>query len=561
MEGIERIAAKGRYGDNHLLHVSDAEVQGLNSLARSMYGHGLTTNPDTGLPEAFLFAPLLAPMLMGSIPALAGAGALTTGLVAGGLGAAEAAARGMDDPLQQGLMAGLTAGAGSAIGSSLQGAAEGAQAAQAGLDPAVASAATENAARMSNLGMDQALSRDVLASQYGVDAANMAIPQVPQGGAMLTPPPPSYNMPAGAVTPQSPVSPPSYNLPAGPNGVPLENLSTPAGPTPTAGPSPFAGMQKSFEGAKAIATGAPGAPTMGEFVKQNQMPLAIGAAGLGGQAQLGAQQEMREKKEAMDAEKARKLKETQDRIRQNYANVGRSLPTNPYTGAPIFAQGGVVGLLGGGSVGSQGAAGAGSYNPRRIIGYSENGTPIYEAQGSGVMFQNNGDDDSGFFNNRDYVQVGTGGDALTTPPPQVMQAPGYNEFLAQLQQGAGNKAAMAASGYTGQMPEAPPQEEEQQMARGGAVRPFDSAPRYLETGGMLGDGMSDDIPAMIDGNQPAALSDGEFVIPADVVSHLGNGSSDAGAQQLYSMMDRIRQARTGNKEQGKEINPKKFMPA
>ena len=51
------------------------------------------------------------------------------------------------------------------------------------------------------------------------------------------------------------------------------------------------------------------------------------------------------------------------------------------------------------------------------------------------------------------------------------------------------------------------------------------------------------------------------MIPADVVSHLGNGSSDAGAQQLYSMMDRIRQARTGNKEQGKEINAKKYMPA
>jgi len=46
-----------------------------------------------------------------------------------------------------------------------------------------------------------------------------------------------------------------------------------------------------------------------------------------------------------------------------------------------------------------------------------------------------------------------------------------------------------------------------------------------------------------------------------VVSHLGNGSTKAGAQQLYSMMDRIRQARTGNKEQGKEIAPSKYLPA
>jgi hypothetical protein len=56
------------------------------------------------------------------------------------------------------------------------------------------------------------------------------------------------------------------------------------------------------------------------------------------------------------------------------------------------------------------------------------------------------------------------------------------------------------------------------------------------------------------------LADGEFVIPADVVSHLGNGSTDAGAKQLYAMMDRIRKARTGNPKQGKQINPNKFLP-
>jgi hypothetical protein len=73
------------------------------------------------------------------------------------------------------------------------------------------------------------------------------------------------------------------------------------------------------------------------------------------------------------------------------------------------------------------------------------------------------------------------------------------------------------------------------------------------------DGMADQIPATIDNRQPAALSDGEFVIPADVVSHLGNGNSDAGAKQLYGMMDKIRKARTGSTEQGKQINPQKFL--
>ena len=74
------------------------------------------------------------------------------------------------------------------------------------------------------------------------------------------------------------------------------------------------------------------------------------------------------------------------------------------------------------------------------------------------------------------------------------------------------------------------------------------------------DGMADKLRTSIEGKQPAALSHGEFVIPADVVSHLGNGNSDAGAKKLYSMMDKIRQARTGSKKQGKQINPDKFMP-
>lgn len=74
------------------------------------------------------------------------------------------------------------------------------------------------------------------------------------------------------------------------------------------------------------------------------------------------------------------------------------------------------------------------------------------------------------------------------------------------------------------------------------------------------DGMEDKLRTTIDGEQPAALSHGEFVIPADVVSHLGNGNSQAGAKRLYEMMDRIRQARTGTKKQGRQINANKYLP-
>lgn len=82
--------------------------------------------------------------------------------------------------------------------------------------------------------------------------------------------------------------------------------------------------------------------------------------------------------------------------------------------------------------------------------------------------------------------------------------------------------------------------------------------RYLNG---ASDGMADKIPANIEGKQEARLSHGEFVVPADVVSHLGNGNSEAGAQRLYDMMDKIRKARTGTPKQGKQIDPNKFLPA
>jgi hypothetical protein len=100
-----------------------------------------------------------------------------------------------------------------------------------------------------------------------------------------------------------------------------------------------------------------------------------------------------------------------------------------------------------------------------------------------------------------------------------------------------------------------------QYAAGGGISSLGS---YSDGGRMLkgpGDGMSDDIPARIGNKQEARLADGEFVVPADVVSHLGNGSTDAGAKQLYSMMDKVRQARTGRKSQGSQIKPNKYMPA
>jgi hypothetical protein len=90
---------------------------------------------------------------------------------------------------------------------------------------------------------------------------------------------------------------------------------------------------------------------------------------------------------------------------------------------------------------------------------------------------------------------------------------------------------------------------------------------YSDGGRLLrgpGDGVSDNIPATIEGGQPARLADGEFVVPARIVSELGNGSTEAGARQLYAMMDRVQKARNKTVGKGKvAVNSKstKALPA
>jgi hypothetical protein len=92
------------------------------------------------------------------------------------------------------------------------------------------------------------------------------------------------------------------------------------------------------------------------------------------------------------------------------------------------------------------------------------------------------------------------------------------------------------------------------LSQGGPAR----EPRYLDG---PTNGQTDEIETTIDGEQPALLSHGEFVIPADVVGALGGGNSKAGAEALYSMMDRVRQQAFGRKEQMDQVDPNKVLPA
>lgn len=129
----------------------------------------------------------------------------------------------------------------------------------------------------------------------------------------------------------------------------------------------------------------------------------------------------------------------------------------------------------------------------------------------------------------------------------------------------GNKPKTA--GYSGSIPKLTATRERlpQQEGRrpGGPAGAYFTPVQYRASGGYLRGatgGMADELDTTIDDKQAAKLSHGEFVVPADVVSHLGDGNSEAGAKKLYQMMDRVRQARTGKKQQAPEIEADKFMP-
>lgn len=104
-------------------------------------------------------------------------------------------------------------------------------------------------------------------------------------------------------------------------------------------------------------------------------------------------------------------------------------------------------------------------------------------------------------------------------------------------------------------------EELMEMVKSGELD--DNVNRVGNEGGIvsgIGDGQSDMIPASIEDEQEAQLSDGEFVLPSDVVSGIGNGSTDAGARRLYDMMGRVRAERNGTPEKPRPIDAQRVMP-
>jgi len=517
------LATLGRHGDSVLVHMQPQEVAGLQALAKSQ-GTSLTINPDTGMPEAFRLGeffssllPTLAGFMVGG-PAGAAMGlegtAATLAPIAAGVatGAAVAGAKG-DDVLSGALMGGLGGYGGGNLGSAF-----GKMGAQGGYQAG------------------QAITQGVpQTTPAGLDALNTA-PNAFFGSANTTPS--LLTNSTGAASGVGAAAPMSYTQSLGQMGRGAMDLLK------TGGYDKFVSPEI---GGSAMQLGS----SLGLPVLAGLQPEPYDYAG---------------------DEAKRKAEENKYRDPiTGKLNLSASSGLN-LTG---FAMGGQVDLnpsVGGGlsdlynrpegattqSISSDG------YGMGRLDRLSQQGSlakagDMFYAQGGPVSFADGGDtgmnvEGLGSLNVNTGMQSGAGmgagrGEGLNKNFSDLM--------FESMYRGIGPETVRKMLGMSKAVTQNVPKsyalnvnsgQQEAQYARGG----------YLNG---AGDGMSDSIPATIEGKQPARLADGEFVVPADVVSHLGNGSSKAGSKRLYAMLDKVRHARTGNKKQGKEINPAKYMPA
>ena len=494
----EHLKSKGRGSDTELVHMTPGEIKGLRQLAMA-HGGDLTINPETGLPEAGFLTKILP------VVAAAAATYFTAGAAAPAL---EASLAGTAMAGYGGLMAG--AGAGALIG--------GASAAIQGQD-------VGRAALFGGLG-------GALSGGLGAYDASPAL-----GAAEA----PVINPETGEVL--KPV--------AGP-GVPMPE-PVPFNPTATVPSVPEVPLRQ-VAGPGVDMNSISGAPTAA-----NDLPIKPGLPDL--QKGYG-------RNEYGDVYKLATMPPPAP-APSYYSGLGSGM-TDMAKKALILAAPGIGAQMGNVSTTSgqvptgQSSSVLGRISPNFQAQVPSQPNPYYTAQYPDYKRNPYGMAGGGAvaFANRGIVQdlprssgadVGT----YTDTDPNTNKLDAYNAALYRF-----NKVNKKAGIKTPvEFKQAQSLGDIEEAASGGVMHGIGG---YSDGGRMLkgpGDGMSDSIPATIGSKQPARLADGEFVVPADVVSHLGNGSTDAGAKRLYSMMDNIRKARTGKKKQAPEVKANKFLPA
>jgi len=546
------LASLGRNGDSMLVHMSPSEVAGLQGLAMAQ-GGSLTINPNTGLPEAFKlggFFKSLLPTVVGGfasmIPGMQFASyPMLTGILAG---AATGALTNKNK-----LLGAVTGGLGGYSGASIMGAGKAAAGAMGSAEAAKTAATNAGIGGGSSglatgggyipnatSGADLAYNNAMMAAQTG-GAANSAISGA--SGAMDVDKLLAAGKPIGMAN--------------------AFNYTGSVAPDPT-----FLGnVGDAFKGIGGAATGNQAA--IDAYTKAIGADSAMGALGktmlpVGGAAVFGGLEESDIYGKPIQRAEAEKY--------DPYARLDLSTDT----GLRLVAKGGYIdGYATGGTIQSGGI--------RDLYGTPDNQPTISPGlSGFGLGRLNNLAGEQAITQAQTLGYADGGVASLDLPDPsKTASAPENLENMIinetakteMLENKLNNLTSNALN--TGSIPTqnyapgafsnvAAAMQNQLVPPQASFVQNLTGARTGYAKGGYLngaGDGMSDSIPATIEGKQPARLADGEFVIPADVVSHLGNGSTKAGSKRLYAMLDRVRKARTGHTKQGKQIKPAKYMPA
>lgn len=457
----QHLASKGRGPDTTLVHMAPQEVAGLQALARA-HGGTLTTNPDTGLPEAgFLKAilPIVAGAALG--PAGLGLTAMQAGLAAGALGTVATGS------LKQGLMAGLGAYGGAGLMGSVMGTGNAAASGMAAGEAAGAGAA-EAAAQMTP-------------TMGGVAPQGIGMPMSAEAEF------------AGTLSPETQSLLNRYPAPIAP-AAPAASVTDPV---------TRMNMQVA-PGAPTVMNSPAYDPSMGvRTVPYEQMK----AAGLSDEGISG--------------------------IRQSATDYGSNVIGTAQ--GPAFSQATQQAMASPVSTGIKAIADKPSllFNKENLkYGAAALAPVMFQEPEKRAEYQGGG-------SNPYAYEYDPGRQAYTPSAGSSEQAyfrPRYN--------------LMADGGLAA-------------LSGGGASHLGD----YSDGGRLLrgpGDGVSDDIPATIANKRPARLADGEFVVPARIVSELGNGSTEAGARKLYAMMDRVQKNRSktvGKNKVAVDSRSEKLLPA
>lgn len=617
------LASLGRGQDKMLVHMTPKEVAGLQSLAVA-HGGSLTINPHTGLPEAGFLSSILPMVAAGAaIAATGGAatplvGGMSPAMWGMGAGALTGMMTNRQNPIMGGLMGGLSGYGMAGMMNSLAGA--GTQLGAVGdytgsllAEPVDFASALGRTPPVATLPVASNVS-EAAANVTGIRPETMAQFGAPNPSGITIGGIPQYGGPNawGDVTinpglniaprlPPTPITPGSTEFVGGFGGdvAPVVAPATvPAVPTtPVVAPVDYSAQylnsgisdvtpmpQQSYSDRLMRGVGIAVDNPL-KFIKENKVPVAavgipLGMAGL----QAMARQPTLPASMAATAAPAQYYK-TSYGIGTRNPNFGEpgqpyfiGQGYNPAGFSSTFAMGGSVPgenrYYPGANIARGGVASMlQSPTATEVVGGYDTGLNPYT--GEPVRMAKGGITTRGIYSDEPgpgpYSDKDIPSSGRYDVAPNVSSDPfqGINSLvnrmppsmLARLAKGAKSPAMQAAATRELMEREYTPNSYIETAAQGGLM-----GGEYAAGGTLLqgpGDGMSDSIPAVIKGDKPqrAALAQGEFVVPADVVSHLGNGSTEAGSKHLYAMMDRVRKARTGTKQQGRKIDAGKLMPA